>query len=393
MLVIAICGLIGAALVFVVIWPVTDVIAAHDVGRITASQRQAQMQSAHEAVRTQLLTLGAGLFAAAALIYTGRNFTLSRKQFELAQQSAQENADAQRRTLELTEQSQVTDRYTRAIEQLGSQELDVRIGGIYALERIARDSARDHTTIIEVLSAFVRVHSHEQWLPAAVDVAPPTQMTRPDVQAAMTVIGRRSAERDVQPCDLTGVRLPNANLTAARLDSAFLTGAVLHGANLSRAKLRGAVLQSAAPSAAFLNYADLADAKLFGAKLTSAVLDNAVLSNADLREADLAKAKLASAKLCNADLRQADFTSAYLGGADLTGADLAAADLTHAHLREATVVGARLIGASLDHASWPANADVPVGWVRKPDWGELILAGTEPEAHGSSDPSVAEPHP
>ncbi|MGH3218423.1 MAG: hypothetical protein ACRDPY_06785 [Streptosporangiaceae bacterium] len=38
----------------------------------------------------------------------------------------------------------MTDRYTKAIEQLGHDKLDVRIGGIYALERIARDSAKGH---------------------------------------------------------------------------------------------------------------------------------------------------------------------------------------------------------------------------------------------------------
>ena len=38
----------------------------------------------------------------------------------------------------------MTDRYTKAIEQLGSDKLDVRIGGIYALERIALDSDKDH---------------------------------------------------------------------------------------------------------------------------------------------------------------------------------------------------------------------------------------------------------
>jgi hypothetical protein len=82
-----------------------------------------------------LLTLGAGLFAAGALIFTARNFILSR------------------RTFELTEQGQVTDRYTKAIEQLGSNTIDVTIGGIYALERIARDSPRDHPTVMEVLAA------------------------------------------------------------------------------------------------------------------------------------------------------------------------------------------------------------------------------------------------
>jgi hypothetical protein len=57
----------------------------------------------------------------------------------------------------------VTDRYTKAVEQLGSDKLEVRIGGIYALERIACDSARDHPTVMDVLTAFIREHSHEQW--------------------------------------------------------------------------------------------------------------------------------------------------------------------------------------------------------------------------------------
>jgi hypothetical protein len=109
-----------------------------------------------------LLTLGAGLFAAGALVFTARNFTLSR------------------RTFELTEQGQVTDRYTKAIEQLGSDKLDVRIGGIYALERVARDSVRDHPTVMEVLTAFIREHSREPR-------AESERSIRADVQAAVTV--------------------------------------------------------------------------------------------------------------------------------------------------------------------------------------------------------------
>src|SRR5262252_9376366 len=47
-----------------------------------------------------------------------------------------------RRTLDATRDGQIADLYSRAIEQIGSEKLDVRIGGIYALERVARDSAR-----------------------------------------------------------------------------------------------------------------------------------------------------------------------------------------------------------------------------------------------------------
>jgi hypothetical protein len=69
------------------------------VGAVTGPLRATRLLTARDAVRTQLLTLGAGAFAAGALIFTARNFTLSRRSFAIA------------------EQGQVTDRYTKAIEQ------------------------------------------------------------------------------------------------------------------------------------------------------------------------------------------------------------------------------------------------------------------------------------
>src|SRR4051794_23596585 len=52
------------------------------------------------------------------------------------------------RTYRITQQGHITDRYTTAISQLGDDKLDVRLGGIYALERLAIDSARDHPTVV-----------------------------------------------------------------------------------------------------------------------------------------------------------------------------------------------------------------------------------------------------
>jgi hypothetical protein len=48
------------------------------------------------------------------------------------------------RNLQLTQDKQITEYYTRAVEQLGSNKRAVRLGAIYALEQIARDSQRDH---------------------------------------------------------------------------------------------------------------------------------------------------------------------------------------------------------------------------------------------------------
>lgn len=70
--------------------------------------------------------------------------------------TSQETLRVNQKTLETTQQGQITERFSKAIEQLGSDNLAIRLGGIYALERIARDSAYDHWTVMEVLTAYIR---------------------------------------------------------------------------------------------------------------------------------------------------------------------------------------------------------------------------------------------
>ena len=260
-------GIAAVALVLAVAWllfvPAAGWLAHHDVG----SAKGPRLQTARDAARGQLLALGAGLFAAAALVFTARNFTLSR------------------RTFELTEQRNATGRYAKAIGQLGSDKLDVRIGGIYALERIARDSARDHPTVMEVLTAFIRGHSRDQW-----PLSHPhgRKKMRPDLQSALTVVGRRDAQRDIQRLDLTMADLSFASLRreprrrATRLRGPqlrvpvqrdflrrMLLGVNLHGASIGGADFTGADLARrphlrARP--ADLNGANFAGARLDGAK-------------------------------------------------------------------------------------------------------------------------------
>src|SRR6204780_426651 len=203
----ALLGIAALAVSLAVGWilfvPAADWLAAHDVGHPVGSSGTLLVQTARDAARGRLLTYGAGLFAAGALIFTARNFTVSQ------------------RTLELTAQGQVTDRYSTAIEQLGSEKLDVRIGGIYALERVARDSARDHPAVMEVLTAFIREHSREPWPPSDPGGQEREPSTRPDIQAAVTVVGRRERQRDLpeRRIDLTRAVLADADLTGARWPS------------------------------------------------------------------------------------------------------------------------------------------------------------------------------
>ena len=348
------------AIVWVLFVPAADWLAQHDVG----SAKGALHETALDNARGRLLTLGAGLVAGGALVFTALNFNLLRRNSEQADQW-------QRSTQLLTEHGQVTDRYTKAIAQLGDENLDVRIGGIYALERVARDSRRDHPTVMEVLTAYIRDRSHKQGPPSDPTAAEPDRSTQPDVEAALTVVGRRDATRDIRSIDLTGAILHGAHLARmhparmhparmhpARVD---LTGADLTGAHLDGAHLDGVIFTDAIFTDAHLAGAHLGGATLIGAHLARAHLTGAHLDGVIFVDAILTGAHLGGAHLIRADLASADLASADLADADLTGADL---------------TGAHLDGAHLDGAKWPDDAGVPKGWRLNTGSGRLERAVT-----------------
>jgi uncharacterized protein YjbI with pentapeptide repeats len=336
---------LGPILVWALFVPLADWLAHHDVGSATGQLHETALDNA----RGRLLTLAGGLAALVALVFTARTFHMSRE-------------------------GQVTDRYTKAIEQLGSKELlDVRIGGIYALERIARDSARDHPTVMEVLTAFIREHSREPWSLPRPD-AHPEPSTRPDVQAAVTVVGRRDRKRDIRFVDISGASLIGTFLPGAYLRDANLTGANLHGAALPWADLRGAVLRGAD-----LSNAHCDSAQLIGAHLSFALLAGADLRNAVLADANLVEARLPGAMLDNANLTGADLTRASLDGASLHGADLTRAILQRADLSGADLADVIFVGADLSGARWPKDAPPPPGWKLNTGSGRLRAEGADAE--------------
>jgi uncharacterized protein YjbI with pentapeptide repeats len=187
----------------------------------------------------------------------------------------------------LSEQGQLTDRFGKAVEQLGSDKVDIRLGGIYALERLALDSARDHPTVMEVLTAYVRRSAPKSTCSqlASSDLSQLQLDVHDTVQAAISVIRRRNIAFDIRILDLDNTCLRDANFRGADLIGADLSGAVLSGADLIVADLSGADLSGADLSGADLSVADLSGADLSGADLSGADLFAADLFGADLTDA------------------------------------------------------------------------------------------------------------
>src|SRR5664280_880926 len=111
-------GLFAGVAAVLVVWPLPSLLTRHP--RVDAAARHTAITNTRTGLVAPLAVLGAGV----GLAYTARTYRLSRE-------------------------GHLTDRYTKAVEQLGSDKIEVRLGGIYALERLMRDSPADQPTIVE----------------------------------------------------------------------------------------------------------------------------------------------------------------------------------------------------------------------------------------------------
>ncbi len=210
--------------------------------------------------------------------------------------------------LRVSQEGQITERFTRAIDQLGNDKLEIRLGGIYALERIAKDSPRDHWTIVEVLTAFVRENA--RWEDRPKKDKPKTKETNPDkegkevrppadIQVILTVLGRRTRtfEKKDQSLNLRKTDIRGASLEKANLEGANLYLANLEGAGLEKANLKGAFLVGANLKGANLGGANLERANFYLASLREAYLGDANLEGAYFYFTNLEGANLEEARV------------------------------------------------------------------------------------------------
>ncbi|MFD8235178.1 pentapeptide repeat-containing protein [Streptomyces sp. NPDC059696] len=307
--------------------------------------------------------------------------------------------------LAITERGQITSRFNSAVTNLSSTSLDARLGGVFALEQIMHDSPNYQSTIVSILTAYMREHAptserdlEEVGDPYGSDSVDPPP---PDIYAAFVALASRNAERDrfsldlrqtkirgleppptkkyrgtlFEESDLSSSQLVNLDLRDARLYKSNLSGAAIWESDFSDADLQavnavGADFCQGFPAEKGIKYGDYR----CETKFTDTVLAGANLSQADLVGADLSSAtlciepdevferecpNLTGAYLNAAKLKSANLSEANLRGADLSGADLTAADLSKADLTNADLTGAKTTGADFSGAKTKGARGLP----------------------------------
>ena len=183
------------------------------------------------------------------------------------------------RQIRVSREGQFIDRFTKALEQLSSDEVLVRQGGVYAMEQIAGAAPHYRGHIAVLLASFVRQQS--PWPPTRppqrreAERAGYTGGMRDDIGSAMAALGRRTM---ILPGD--GIELEKTDLRGAYLAGHDLSGFCFAGANLDGATLTGCDLSRADFTDATLTHADLTGARLTGADLTGTDLTGTDLTGA-----------------------------------------------------------------------------------------------------------------
>ena len=226
----------------------------HHRGQMTAAERL----KAENDARTSLVQLIAGIGLVGGLIFTVRTFGL-------------------------TKHTQHTDRFSKALDQIGNKDSEaVRVGGTYALWLLADEADEFWAPVEEVLSAVVRMR------------AAPRAPLAGDTQAALTILGRRPKRDDGHrstPVDLRGVDIQRADLTNANLERVRLDGAILDHARLIDASMVRARLTGGHLNFADLKSADLTNATLTGAMFREAEMFETILAGAEITDCDFTDAK------------------------------------------------------------------------------------------------------
>jgi uncharacterized protein YjbI with pentapeptide repeats/DNA-binding CsgD family transcriptional regulator len=242
----------------------------------------------------------------------------------------------------------------KSIDQLWSKDIGKCIGGIRKLERIAKDYPTEQWAIMEELAEFIRIRT--RWKERDEEGSPNIPIDI-DIQAALTVIGRRNSEKDppnlrldLSNSDIRGANLSEANLQGINFKKANLQDVNFYQAYLQRAILKEANLKNASFYNTKLQETDLRKANLQEAWFLGADLQGAFLSATNMQGVNLWDATLKGASLSIANLERASLNGADLSRANLQGANFMGASLLEVDLAESNLQGTKLRGADLTNA-------------------------------------------
>jgi hypothetical protein len=219
------------------------------------------------------------------------------------------------RQIKAGQEAQLSERFSKAIGQLDSDRIHVRVGGIQGLERVSEGREAERESAVTILSAFVVDRCRERDMSESV--------LPQDIQIAVAALIRFQKQRTrshpliplprhplipLRGANLAKLKLGNIDLSGFDLENADFSGSDMEGASLFRANVTNTNFTKAN-----LKYAEFIDARLF-----STIFHGADLSDALFRGGGTMGTKI---DFRESNLTGTDFEWSHIGG-DFRGATL-----------------------------------------------------------------------
>jgi len=270
-------------------------------------------------------------------------------------------------TYNLSYEQQITNRYTETIKLLSNENREVRIGALYGLERLFKDSKKDQISILQIINAYIRNRTISisdmvviNYLdlffkkPEVDDYSCPfhnlpkniAQYNRDsilyslDIQVAINILGHSNnglIRLDFSKLDLRGINFSNLNLSNSDFKNSILShsdfrNSIIDSCDFDYAYCNSSTFSSSKIRKTTFSSAMLADANFYQADLSNSEINgcckNCQFGEAILKEVkfengvDLRRALFWDANLSNVSTEFVDMDSVVLDRTILKGADL-----------------------------------------------------------------------
>lgn len=241
-------------------------------------------------------------------------------------------------TINISQERLKTDRYSKAIDQLGSDKSQVRLGGIFALEKISESSPDYASVINKVLATYIRQKSNMH-----------DSTIFEELQAAIDIISYKDNHKNYERDSIYEVNISNVILCRFDFNNSILKNAKMiasdfSGSNFVSANLTRVTAYGANFFKTNLTNANLSGSNFYGGNFEQAIFSGSILKNANFQLADLKEADFSNCDLSGVDLTDADLTGTKLLGANL----LKAIGLTKEQIHSARINNNTKISSNLN---------------------------------------------
>lgn len=209
---------------------------------------------------------------------------------------------------------EILDQYVKAVDQLKDENIAVRLGGIYSLEKIMNSPAKEaieyHDTIIELMCAYVRV---KKTFGQNIQLTDNLQPIGIDINAIITIIQRRkNREYENVNIDFSHTYWGYDIIDNIDFSNFDLTECNFEYSSMNNTTFSNTILENAS-----FKCTNLTQSEFIKCQLMSVDFNESILFNVNLRESDIFDCSFR-----DADMQYFDFENGFIYGIEFNDANL-----------------------------------------------------------------------